>query len=94
MIQMALTKDDARVLFDEGVLSADSGMHKDAIKNFDKVMEIDLNAEVLFNKGISLAALERNDEALECYDKAIQLDSNDEFVLYNKGVLLLSLIHI
>ena len=68
---MTLTKDDARVLFTEGVLSADSGMHKDAIKNFDKVMEIDLNAEVLCNKGISLAALERNDEALDCYDKAI-----------------------
>ena len=56
---MTLTKDDARVLFDEGVLSADSDMHEDAIKNFDKVMEIDVNAEVLCNKGISLAALEK-----------------------------------
>ena len=85
---MGLTKDDARVLFNEGVLSADSDMHKDAIKIFDKVMEIDLNAEVLCNKGISLASLERNDEALECYDKAIQMDPNDEFAFY------LSLIHI
>ena len=33
--QMTLTKDDARVLFNEGVLSADSDMHKDAIKIFE-----------------------------------------------------------
>ena len=37
---------------------------KDAIKIFDKVMEIDLNAEVLCNKGISLAALERRSPSL------------------------------
>ena len=37
---MTLTKDDARVLFNEGVLSADSDMHKDAIKFLIKLWKL------------------------------------------------------
>jgi len=85
---MELTESDAKVFFKEGMSDAELDEHEDAIKNYDKALQIIEDAEIYLNKGISLAELEKYESALECYDKAIELDANDPDPWNNKGELL------
>ena len=51
--------------------------YQEAIKSFDKAIEINPNYAVVYNhKGWTLTKLERFHEAIACYDKAIALDPN------------------
>ena len=88
---MELTESDARVFFKEGMSDAELDEHEDAIKNYDKALQIIEDAEIYLNKGISLAELEKYENALECYNKAIELDATDPLSWYNKGVVLTTL---
>ena len=63
---MELTESDARVFFKEGMSDAELDEHEDAIKNYDKALQIIEDAEIYLNKGISLAELEKYENALEC----------------------------
>ena len=55
---MKLNEADARVLLNEGLLSADLGEHEEAVENYDKALQIIETAEIYLNKGISLSELE------------------------------------
>jgi curved DNA-binding protein CbpA len=66
--------------------------YDEAIKCYDKAIEIDPNNSVVWNnKGLALSFLEKYDEAIKCYDKAIEIDPNDADVWNNKGLALDSL---
>jgi len=62
--------------------------HLDAVKYFDKALEIDLNApHVLNNRGVALGNLGRNEDALVAFDAALRL-WRDSTLLFNKGTAL------
>jgi len=68
------------------------GKYEEAIKCYDKAIEIDPNNSVVWNnKGLALYFLGKYDEAIKCYDKAIEIDPNDADVWNNKGDSLDSL---
>ena len=50
------------------------GKYDEAIKCYDKAIEIDPNdADVWNNKGLALNSLGNNDEAKKCYDRSREL---------------------
>jgi tetratricopeptide (TPR) repeat protein len=64
--------------------------YDEAIKCYDKVLEIDPNdIFALNNKGLALDDLGKHDEAIKCYDKVLEIDPNyAAAVWYNKGLAL------
>ena len=68
------------------------GKYDEAIKCYDKAIEIDPNNPVVWNnKGLALNSLGKYDEAITSYDKAIERDPNDADAWNNKGLALNSL---
>lgn len=62
---------DADAWYNKGVQLLDSGSSEEAIKCFDKALEINpRNADAWYNKGCSFYVPGRFDEAIECCDKA------------------------
>lgn len=60
--------------------------HEDAIRCFDKALELDPHfAHAWNNKGASLGMLGRYEEAVHCFEKALELDPRDAFAWNNKG---------
>jgi tetratricopeptide (TPR) repeat protein len=71
---------------EKGCDLGDQGKHQEAIKCFDKAIEIEPNDIDAWNgKGNALYCLGKYDEAIRCYDKALDIDPNDTDVWYNKG---------
>ncbi|MDP8889280.1 MAG: tetratricopeptide repeat protein [Thermoproteota archaeon] len=70
----------AEPLFQEGLGHLKSREYHEAVKCFDKAIEIEKRIEkkpiYLCNKGLALCRLEKNNEAMECYGKAIELNPN------------------
>src|SRR5215212_2666237 len=66
----------AEPLFQEGLGHLKSREYLEAIKCFDKAIEIEKEPIYLCNKGLALCRLEKNKEAIECYGKAIELNPN------------------
>jgi tetratricopeptide (TPR) repeat protein len=70
----------AEPLFQEGLGHLKAKEYYEAVKCFDKAVEIEKRMEkkpiYLYNKGLALCGLERNNEAMECYRKAIELNPN------------------
>lgn len=65
------------------------GRYKEAISNYDKVLEINSNNIASWNnKGECLNILGRIDEALNCLDKALETDPQNVDALNNKGISL------
>jgi GTPase Era involved in 16S rRNA processing len=59
------------------------GQYKEAIKCYDKVIELDSHNSIGYNnKGFALHLLGKYKEAIECYDKAIEIQP--EFLCYTK----------
>ena len=68
------------------------GKYTEAIKCYDKAIEIDPDNPVVWNnKGLALDSLGKYDEAITSYDKAIKIDPNDADAWNNKGLALDSL---
>ena len=68
------------------------GKYDEAIKCYDKAIEIDPNNPVVWNnKGLALNSLGKYEEAITSYDKAIEIDPNDADTWNNKGLALDSL---
>ena len=73
----------------KGVSLISLGRYDEAIRLFDKALELDpRDAEVWTNKGLSLFKLGRKDEAIRCFDKAIEIDPRVAEAWNNKGTIL------
>ena len=60
----------------------------DAIRSYDKAIELDPKYALAWNnKGSALGYQENYDEAIKCYDEAVRLDPNYAVAKYNKGVI-------
>jgi tetratricopeptide (TPR) repeat protein len=66
----------AEPLFQEGLGHLKSREYLEAVKCFDKAIEIEKEPIYLCNKGLALCRLEKNKEAIECYGKAIEINPN------------------
>ena len=62
------------------------GQYDDAVKCYDKSLEIDYNNPAIWcNKGNLLYILKRYKRAIECYDKALEIDAYFAKAWYNMG---------
>ncbi|HEY6755807.1 MAG TPA: tetratricopeptide repeat protein [Nitrososphaera sp.] len=82
----------AEPLFQEGLGHLKSREYHEAVKCFDKAIEIEKRIEkepiYLCNKGLALCRLEKNNEAIECYGKAIELNPNLADAWKDVGIVL------
>ena len=68
--------------FDEGVALGKNGKHEDAIKCFDKVLELEPNnVDALNGKCVSLLGLDRDEGARICWKKVLEIDPLNELAL-------------
>ena len=67
------------------ITSSQSGNSDEAIKRFDKEIEINpQNSTCWINKGNALDDLGKSDEAMKAYDKALEIDPQDSIALAAK----------
>ena len=82
-------QEDATIWGNKGNALVESSMYDDAIKCYDKALEINPGSmEAWNNKGLALARTGRLAEAVQCYDKALEINPGDTEVMYNKGISL------
>lgn len=62
--------------------------YEEAIRCYDRALEINPELPVWANKGLALGGLKRYEEAIRCYDRGLELDSRDELAWNNKGLAL------
>ena len=63
--------------------------YEDAIKCYDKAIELNPNGTVAYNnKGNVLEKMQKYEDAIKCYDKVIELNPNGTAAYNNKGVVL------
>ena len=87
-----MPKQTAKKLIEKGVALGNLGKHAEALKAFEKAIEIDPTYhEAWFNKGVALGDLGKHAEALKALEKAIEIDPSDDEVWFNKGLLLADL---
>ena len=85
----ALRKPEAGEWFDKGNSLGQSGRFEEAVRYYDKVLEIDpQHDEAWYSKGTILSQLGRFDEAIRCYDRAIEIDPHNSEAWNNKGASL------
>ena len=78
----------AEPLFQEGLGHLKSREYLEAVKCFDKAIEIEKEPIYLCNKGLALCRLEKNNEAIECYGKAIEINPNLADAWKDVGLIL------
>jgi tetratricopeptide (TPR) repeat protein len=77
---------DEVVFNNEGVFLSDLGRHREALRCFERAIEVNPSyANLWCNKGRTLRAMGRNLEALECYDRAIACAPDEATLWGNKG---------
>jgi len=77
---------------DEGIDLADLGKYEEALKIFNKALEIDSkNLIALTNKANLLNRLYRYDEAIVICDEALEIEPNDVWAFYYKAIALTNL---
>jgi tetratricopeptide (TPR) repeat protein len=82
----------AEGLIKQGLNFADKRNLNEAIKAYDKALQLDPeSALALNNKGIALADLGKYDEAIRAYEEAIEVDSKYAEAWNNKGIALADL---
>lgn len=69
------------------------GQKEDAIKNYDKSIELNYNNNIdaYYNRGIAKAKSDKYNEAIEDYNKAIELNPNYSEAYNNRGLAKLQL---
>ena len=73
----------------KGVSLGSLGRHEEAIRCYDKALELDPRDALAWNnKGISLGRLGRHQDAIRCCDKALGLDPRNAKPWNNKGISL------
>lgn len=78
----------SRPHIEKGIKLAKQEKHEDAIKSFDKAIEIDRdNAKAWLNRGHALGMLNRVDDSITSFNKAIELDSRIAELLKKRGLL-------
>ena len=71
-----------------GLVKNDLGLYEEAIKDFNKVLELDKNySKAYYNIGLSKYNLKKYDEAIEYFNKALELDSNFAYTYNNIGIV-------
>ena len=76
----------------KGVSLDTLGRCEEAIRCYDKVLELDPQDALAWNnKGRSLDSLGRHEDAIRCYDKALELNPRNATAWHNKGLSLDSL---
>lgn len=69
-----------------GIAKNNLGLYEEAIKDFDKAIELDSNYLSAYNnRGISKAKLGNNEEAIKDFNKAIELNPNISEAYNNRG---------
>lgn len=82
-------KEDIEELYSKGVDFGSLGNYDEAIKYFDKVLEMEPNHEkALFNKGWAYEDMGKLEKALECYEKLIEINPKNSEAWYNKSFVL------
>jgi tetratricopeptide (TPR) repeat protein len=85
-------QEDATIWGNKGNALVERSMYNDAIKCYDKALEINPGSmEAWNNKGLALARTGRLAEAVQCYDRALEINPGDNEVMYNKGISLAQL---
>jgi len=72
----------------EGVKLAEQGKFEEALKCFERALEIDpKDAAAWYNKGNALYDLGRYEEAIECYDRALEIKSNYKLAIKSRKII-------
>jgi tetratricopeptide (TPR) repeat protein len=89
---LKITSNDVNAWNDRGLTFYNLGKYKEAIKSFDKALDIDpRDATILSNKGASLNNLGKYKDAIKCLDKALEIEPNNAGAWLNKGNALYNL---
>ncbi|HXV39245.1 MAG TPA: tetratricopeptide repeat protein [Nitrosopumilaceae archaeon] len=63
---------------EKGKSLVEDGNYEEALKFFDKALELDPNDHKIWNqKGIALRSMGRYNEAIECFNKSLELVPKD-----------------
>ncbi len=74
------------LFFEQGLLFSADGKHEQAIKSYEKALEIKPDYHLAwYNRGIALDNLGRYEQALASYDKALEIKSDNDAAWYNKA---------
>lgn len=72
-----------------GIALISENRYEEAIKYYDKILEINPNDEkALLNKGSVLIELDRIEEAIKYYERVIEINPNNVKALASKGIAL------
>ena len=78
--------------YNRGLSLSNLGKYEEAIKSYDKVLEIDPDSLYVCNsKGSALNYLGKYEEAVKSYDRALEIDPNIIVAWYNRGLSLSNL---
>jgi tetratricopeptide (TPR) repeat protein len=73
----------------KGIEQRKRGEIEDALRSFERVLEIDpTNEAALHNKGVALRSSGQYAEALACFDRAQERDPDNPVILFNRGFCL------
>ena len=76
-------KEDANIKISEGIKAHDKGEYKNAIKLYDKALELDKdNLLALYEKTLSLMSLQKYEDAIYCCMKAIEVHPGKDDLKY------------
>lgn len=79
---------NSQIYSNRGVAKFKLGLNNDAIKDYDKAIQLDdKNYPAYFNRAIVNRMLENNELALKDYDKAIELNPHKPDAYINRGVV-------
>ena len=75
----------------DGSIEEQSKFFEEALKCFDKAVEIDPNYTLAWvSKGLAFFNKKDYDQALKCFDKALEIDPNYTYAWNSKGNLFLT----